>query len=71
MRECCQITQNLDTGSANRNNDINKYLLNRQLNISYLSEITPNEIEDTLIKLKDHFCDLYNFSTYLFFMFSY
>ena len=38
------ITQRLGAGAANRNSNFNKYLLNRQLNTFYLSQITPNEM---------------------------
>ena len=49
--------------SSRNNNDISKYLLNRQINTFYLSQITPLEIEDAIVHLKDNGCGLYNFST--------
>ena len=59
------VTDKLDAGIANRNNNINKYLQNRQINTFYLSQITANEIEDAIVHLKDNGCGLYNFSTNL------
>ena len=57
------VAQRLDVGVAN--NDIKKYIQNRQINTFYLSQIIPNEIEDAIVQLKDNGCGLYNFSTNL------
>ena len=58
------VADKIDSGISSRNNnDISKYLLNRQINTFYLSQITPLEIEDTIVHLKDNGCGLYNFST--------